>query len=73
MNQYQLQYVGGGWDLWVIYDINRGSYASAHSRHNWVASFPDTVEAYHAATKKCKELNDQRTETTAAYDQTITN
>ena len=57
MTHYQVQYVGGGWDRWVVFDATKGSVASCHSRHNWVTSFPDNVEAYHFAMKRAEELN----------------
>ena len=55
--RYGVQSVGGGWDLWVVFDRTKGHYASAHSTANWVARFRDDMEGHAAAVKKAEELN----------------
>ena len=55
--RYGVQSVGGGWDLFVVFDRTKGHYASAHSTTNWVARFRDNMEGYEAAKKKAEELN----------------
>lgn len=55
--RYGVQSVGGGWDLFVVFDRTKGHYASTHSTENWVARFHDNTEGYEAAQKKAKELN----------------
>lgn len=50
MRTLKYNYVGGGWDLYVVYDANVSpGYASAHVQGNWVASFPDNAEGRAAA------------------------
>ena len=55
--RYAVQSVGGGWDLFVVFDRTKGHYASAHSTENWVARFRDNMEGYKAAVQKAEELN----------------
>ena len=54
--RYGVQSVGGGWDLWVVFDRTKGHYASVHSTENWIARFRDNMEGYESA-KKAEELN----------------
>lgn len=56
--RYRIQYVGGGWDLWVVFDSTNGSVASAHSTANWVARFRDDRDGLEAAKKRADALND---------------
>ena len=56
--RYGVQSVGGGWDLFVVFDRTKGHYASAHSTENWVARFRDDMEGHDAAVKKAAELNE---------------
>jgi hypothetical protein len=55
--RYAVQSVGGGWDLFVVFDRTKGHYASAHITENWVARFRDDMDGYKAATQKAEELN----------------
>ena len=55
--RYGVQGVGGGYDLYVVFDRTKGWCASAHSTVNWVATFRDDMEGYQAANAKADELN----------------
>ena len=49
--------MGGGWDLFVVFDRTKGHYASTHNTDNWVARFRDNTIGYKNALEKAKELN----------------
>lgn len=50
MRNLKYNYVGGGWDLYVVYDASVSpGYASAHVQDNWVAAFRDDMEGRKAA------------------------
>jgi hypothetical protein len=64
LDRYGVQSVGGGWDLWVVFDRTKGHYPSAHSTYNWVASFRDDEEGRLAAIAKAQQLNNEYEKTT---------
>jgi len=55
--RFRVQYVGGGHDLFVVFDANMGSHASVHSTHNWVARFRDNIEGLGKAETEADRLN----------------
>ncbi len=57
LSRYDVQSVGGGWDLWVVFDRTKGWCVSAHNTENWVARFRDDMVGYKSAVEKAGELN----------------
>jgi hypothetical protein len=55
--RYGVQSVGGGWDLWVVFDRTKGHYASAHSTENWVSRYPDNTLGYEMAKAEAERMN----------------
>lgn len=56
--RYGFGYVGGGYDLYVVYDRSDYELCSPHIHTNWVARFRDDMNGHDAAKKKAKELNE---------------
>lgn len=57
MDRYGVNYVGGGWDLAVVFDATMWHYASAHCRDNWIATFPDSLVGFQRAHALSARLN----------------
>ena len=55
--RYRVQYVGGGHDLFVVFDSNMGSHASVHSTHNCVKRFRDNMEGLGKAETEADKRN----------------
>ncbi len=55
-------YVGGGYDLYVVYDAAKPPYyASVHARGNWLKRFKDDAEGHELAKAEAEKLNAERT------------